>query len=211
MNPNQEGKRTRFGALLASQYGRTRRRFRTSIYNLILKSEGGPGLSLSARDILRKHYQVEVGLFAQKGGLVPGVLNPMTSVGRFSSISASARTFNANHPQALISTHAFFFNPSLGVVPDDLLSRTKLNIGHDVTIGINSVVTASVSEIGTGAQIGHSSVVFQNIPPYAIVQGNPGRIVDYRYPHETVERLIESKWWEKKLGNINNILKRICA
>ena len=52
-------------------------------------------------------------------------------------------------------------------------------IGNDVWVGANSVILPGV-KIGTGAIVGAGSVVTKDVPEYAIVVGNPARILKYR-------------------------------
>jgi acetyltransferase-like isoleucine patch superfamily enzyme len=52
-------------------------------------------------------------------------------------------------------------------------------IGNDVWIGANSVITDGVT-IGDGAVIGAGSVVTRDVAPYAIVVGNPARLLRFR-------------------------------
>lgn len=53
-------------------------------------------------------------------------------------------------------------------------------IGDDVWIGAGSIILAPV-EIGRGAVVAAGSVVVKNVPPYAIVGGNPAAILGYRH------------------------------
>lgn len=52
-------------------------------------------------------------------------------------------------------------------------------IGDDVWVGANSVILPGVT-VGNGAIIGAGSVVTKDVPEYAIVVGNPARIIKYR-------------------------------
>lgn len=58
--------------------------------------------------------------------------------------------------------------------------KTKLTIGDDVWIGRGAYILAHVKKIGTGAVIGAGAVVTKDVPDYAVVAGNPARIVKYR-------------------------------
>lgn len=60
-------------------------------------------------------------------------------------------------------------------------------VGDDVWIGYGAVVLSGVS-IGRGAIIAAGSVVTRDVPPYAIVAGNPARKVVQRYSDQDIER-----------------------
>lgn len=68
-------------------------------------------------------------------------------------------------------------------------------IGNDVWIGNNVLILSNV-EIGDGAVIGANCVVSKNVPPYAVVVGNPMRIIKYRFTASEIENLMKIKWWE---------------
>jgi len=115
-----------------------------------------------------------------------------------------------NHPMNLKSTHAFFFNPSLGLVRQDPRTRPPLTIGNDVYIGHNVIILPSVRTIGDGAVIGAGSVVNEDVPPYAVVIGYPARVVRYRFKKETVAELLASRWWDKPLAELALNLEEFC-
>lgn len=51
-------------------------------------------------------------------------------------------------------------------------------------------------KIGDGAVVGSCSVVTKDVPPYAIVAGNPAKVVKYRFTEEQIEKLLQIKWWD---------------
>ena len=70
-------------------------------------------------------------------------------------------------------------------------------VGNDVWIGSGaSIVRKPGLTIGDGAVIGSGAVVTKSVPPYAIVAGNPARIIKYRFPEETIAKLLEIRWWD---------------
>jgi serine acetyltransferase len=59
-----------------------------------------------------------------------------------------------------------------------------------------------VQRIGDGAFIGAGAVVQKPVPPYAVVMGNPARVVKYRFSERTIADLLQSRWWEKSLAEL---------
>ena len=74
------------------------------------------------------------------------------------------------------------------------VNKQQLVIGHDVWIGSGVRIIKAV-KIGNGAIIGSGSVVTKDVPPYAIVGGNPAKIIRYRFAPEIIEALDKIKWW----------------
>lgn len=84
-------------------------------------------------------------------------------------------------------------------------------IGNDVYITHDVKILEGV-KIGDGAVITPGSVVTKNVPPYAIVRGNPAKIEMYRFKNEEIEFLQNIKWWDKddewikkNIDNFSNI------
>jgi len=46
--------------------------------------------------------------------------------------------------------------------------------------------------------VGAGAIVTKNVPPYAIVVGNPAKIIRYRFEEKEIEFLLEFKWWNKE-------------
>ena len=92
-------------------------------------------------------------------------------------------------PTVYSTKDASIINPAA-----DPLVRHQMIIGSDVWIGANAQLLGAI-RIGNGAVIGAGAVVTKDVPPYAIVAGNPARIIKYRFDVETIERLLRIKWW----------------
>jgi len=176
---------------------------------ILLRRRGGDMHSLALRNIFKKYHKIEIGLYSYGFfslnlspivGLTPGVI-----VGRYTSVAGGLTLINASHPIKRTSTHPFFFNPDCGFVDERLnVRRTKLIIGHDVYIGLNVTILPSVTQIGDGAVIAAGSVVVKDVPAYAVMGGNPAKIIQYRFSPEVIKRIQASKWWEKNIEELKN-------
>jgi len=90
------------------------------------------------------------------------------------------------------------FFPPLGVC--------KIEIGNDVWIGSGAILKSTNPArplvIGDGAVIASDSVVVKNVPPYAIVGGNPAQIIKYRFDEKIIESLLKIQWWNWDIDKI---------
>ena len=72
--------------------------------------------------------------------------------------------------------------------------KGDINVGNDVWIGATSTIMSGIT-IGDGAIIGAGAIITKDVPPYAIVVGNPGKVVKYRFTEEQIELLLKISWW----------------
>ena len=136
-------------------------------------------------------------------------------IGRFCAL-ATGTTFimnGANHAMTGFSTYPFNifadewrdgFDPT--TIFDHLRGDTIVE--HDVWFGTNATIMPGVT-ICSGAIIGAHSVVASDVPPFAVVVGNPGRIVRLRFPEEVIDRLLEIAWWHWPVEKITQNLTAI--
>jgi acetyltransferase-like isoleucine patch superfamily enzyme len=114
------------------------------------------------------------------------------TVGAYCSIAEDVTFFiGGNHRSDWLSTFPF-----PGVIGrGHPASRGPIVVGNDVWIGMGAAVLSGV-QVGDGAVVGAFAVVTRDIPPYAVVAGNPARVIRYRFPPETVATLLTIRWWE---------------
>lgn len=189
-------------------YSINNKSLRKGIIAFVKKLEGGEFYSITLRSILETYHNVKIGLYSHGGCFVPGQVDPQTEIGRYCSIARNCRIFNRNHPVDFKSMHAFFFNSKLGYCKEDIIAYAPLLIGHDVWICHNANILPKVSTIGIGAVVGAGSIVTHDIPPYAIVVGNPAKIIRYRFSEQVIEQILLSKWWEMSMDEIEPIIKQ---
>jgi len=101
----------------------------------------------------------------------------------FVSIHPSTYTDPAFHSKKFVSENHYHYNE-------------KVEIGNDVWIGTNVVITGGV-RIGDGVVIAANSVITKNVPDYNIVGGVPARFIRKRFEEEEIKFLREVKWWDK--------------
>ncbi len=79
--------------------------------------------------------------------------------------------------------------------PFQLDRKGEILILNDTWIGSGVTVMDGVT-IHNGAVVAAQSVVTKDVPPYAIVAGNPARIVKYRFDEDVIEGLLSIQWWD---------------
>src|SRR3989304_10632898 len=127
-------------------------------------------------------------------------------IGKFGSIAGNCHIFiDGNHRHNIFSTFPFKEQLKWDECPPNNWGKETPIIGNDVWIGINVSIFSGVN-IGDGAVIAAYSVVTKSVPPYAIVAGNPARIVKYRFDDETIQKFLEYKWWDLPLETIRSRL-----
>jgi virginiamycin A acetyltransferase len=118
-----------------------------------------------------------------------------------------------DHKLDAISTYPFpIFQHGWEAVYDvaNLPVKGDIIIGNDVWLGYDSLIKNGVT-IGDGAIIAARAVVIKDVPPYAVVAGNPAKVVKLRFNKDTIERLLNIAWWNWDIEKINNNLSLICS
>ena len=119
------------------------------------------------------------------------------TLGKFNAISWNVSIGGNDHELNHVTTHSFLVYEKWGMGGhSNWASVSKpCQIGNDVWIASGANIFRNVT-IGYGAVIGGSAVVTKDVPPYAIVVGNPARILRYRCKEEMIEKLLLLKWWD---------------
>ena len=86
--------------------------------------------------------------------------------------------------------------PLIGTLSYGISDLENINIGNDVWIGRGAKILSGCRSIGHGAVIGAYAVIAKDVPPYAVVVGNPGKIVKYRFNEDQIYKLLAIAWWD---------------
>jgi acetyltransferase-like isoleucine patch superfamily enzyme len=157
--------------------------------------------SQTLRDYYAKRYGITVGLYTY-GCFDETRIRPRVTFGRYCSIADSVCIYTRNHPIDAISMHPIMYDSTLGLEETITLPFGELKIEDDVWIGHNVTILPSVKFIGRGSAIGAGSIVTHDIPPYAVVAGNPARLIKMRFDPKTIERIEKSRWWEMPIDDL---------
>lgn len=153
-------------------------------------------------------HSVELGAFSYQ---VSGYCNA-ARIGRYCSIGEEVQIGRQNHPTSWASTSpAFYMGDKIFDLADGFAGADSYHgyefgfeaepsvaritrIGNDVWIGHGADIVAGVT-IGDGAIVAAQAVVTKDVPPYAVVAGNPAEIRDFRIPPVLISPLLRSQWW----------------
>jgi chloramphenicol O-acetyltransferase type B len=137
-------------------------------------------------------------------------------IGSFCSIGSGAAFImagNQGHRNDWISTFPFFWMPEVAAFEGALNGYRPAGdtvIGNDVWIGSEAIVMPGIT-IGDGAVIGTRSVVTRDVAPYTIVGGNPAKAIRQRFDADTVEFLLELRWWDWPDGRLREAMPILCS
>jgi acetyltransferase-like isoleucine patch superfamily enzyme len=132
------------------------------------------------------------------------------TIGKYGSIADDVQILlGGNHRLDFVTTYPF--GAMTGIWPeaagntDFSVSKGDVTIGHDVWLGSGCFILSGVT-IGHGAVVAARAVVTKDVPAYAVVGGNPARVMRYRFDETTIARLLASQWWDLPRDQIQNLI-----
>lgn len=137
------------------------------------------------------------------------LVNSHVTIGKFCSIACDVIIAPDPHPLNWLSTHPFQCDPqwanSIGVTGEHFIASNNYTIiKNDVWIGAKAVIKRGIT-IGNGAIIGSCAMVTKDVPDYAIVAGNPAKIIRYRFSQDIIEKLNKLEWWNLPVEALREI------
>jgi virginiamycin A acetyltransferase len=136
-------------------------------------------------------------------------------IGDFCALAHGVRIFMNGGTHAMGGFSTFPFNIfghgwEAGFDPATWTAENKGDtvIGPDVWIGNDATLMPGVS-IGAGTIIAAKSVVTRDVSPYAVVGGNPARVLRMRHDPDMIARLLAVAWWDWPVDRITAALNAI--
>jgi virginiamycin A acetyltransferase len=129
---------------------------------------------------------------------------PIIQIGKKCSIGKNCTFVLSNHLTNRFTTfssspyHLFSHNKG----NPSSYSKGDILIKNDVWVGANCTILDGLT-IENGAIIAAGSVVVKNVPAYAIVGGNPAKIIKYRFPPNIIEEIEQLNFWNLSIDEIN--------
>jgi virginiamycin A acetyltransferase len=131
-------------------------------------------------------------------------------IGKFGQFAHGVRfvTDSANHARDWFTAYPFaVFAPEVMPYFEDAYFKNRHDtvVGHDVWIGHGAMILPGVT-IGSGAIIGAGAVVAKDVPPYAVMAGNPAHCVKMRFPPDIIDALLALAWWDMPSDDIRDLM-----
>lgn len=118
-------------------------------------------------------------------------ISDFVEVGKYSSIAANVKLHGPNDNHLCITNRKCVYTTNWGQTD----THEKTIIGNDVWICDGARIMSGV-HIGDGAIVGAGAVVAKDVPPYAVIVGNPQEITRFRFTDEQMKELLTVKWWD---------------
>ncbi|MFF3085232.1 CatB-related O-acetyltransferase [Streptomyces nojiriensis] len=137
-------------------------------------------------------------------------------IGKFCALGTGVRFImnGANHRMDGPSTFPF---PLMGGswadhfdLLTDLPGRGDTVVGNDVWFGYGTTVMPGV-RIGHGAVIASGAVVVDDVPDYAVVGGNPARLIRTRHTDNEIARLLSIAWWDWPPAHLTEHIRTVMS
>lgn len=133
---------------------------------------------------------------SDEGWCVEGKLVHNLQVGRYCSFAEDVFfLIGRGKDYKRVSTSAAkVFHQSGAVEKYQHREKGSIMIENDVWVGRRASFMSGVT-VHNGAIVAAMSHVVKDVPPYAIVGGNPAKVIGYRFSDEIIHKLLTIQWW----------------
>lgn len=133
-------------------------------------------------------------------------------VGAYTSIAGDVDIYlGGRHRTDWITSYPFPLQmKELSHIRDATGSNGDVIIGNDCWICSKAMILSGLT-IGDGAIVAAGAVVTKDVPAYAVVGGNPARLIRWRFEEPIRQMLQESAWWDWPAEEIKAIAPLLCT
>lgn len=133
-------------------------------------------------------------------------------IGAYCSIAEGVQIFLGGHHRAdWVTTFPFpAFLDEAAHIEGYNGTRGDVIIGSDVWLCTNSSILSGVT-VGHGAIVAAGALVTRDVPPYAVVGGNPAKFIRWRFPEEVCAELLQVAWWNWPEQEVRAALEKLCS
>ena len=158
--------------------------------SFVTHSKLGCHVQINRRNIIDG---VAIGRYSYTGA---NTILKTAEIENFCSLSWNISATGNRHDYLKLTAHPIAQLSSFGLVEENEPHEKRIiRIGSDVWIGANACIMPGV-QIGDGAVIGAGAIVTKSVPPFAVVVGNPARIIKYRFSETQIDDLLRIRWWD---------------
>ncbi|MFJ9989319.1 CatB-related O-acetyltransferase [Pseudomonas putida] len=133
-------------------------------------------------------------------------------IGSYSSIAAGVQILlGGEHRADWVSSYPFpAMVDGLEDITDYDRSKGDVVIGSDCWICTNAVILSGVT-IGHGAIVAAGAMVTRDVPPFAVVGGNPCKFIRWRFEEPVREALLEAAWWDWPMEEVKQVARMLSS
>lgn len=168
------------------------KRFFTNSFSVEWRKHNSHNFTTPANHFKADAVVIGKGTYGSLNVVTRDYQNVKLIIGNYCSIADGVKfLLSGNHQYDIVSTYPYELlmlgRKDAGIA----VAKGNIIIGDDVWIGANAIICSGVT-VGQGAIVAAGGVVTKDVEPYAIVGGNPARVIKYRF-NENIR---------KKLGSI---------
>ncbi|MCY1389856.1 Chloramphenicol acetyltransferase [compost metagenome] len=156
-------------------------------------------------------YTVGIGTYG-----IPEVVefgdDTVLKIGAYTSIAAGVQILlGGEHRTDWLTTYPFpAMIDEVKDIKDYAPSKGDVVIGSDCWICTNAVILSGVT-IGHGAIVAAGATVTRDVPPFAVVGGNPCKFIRWRFEEEVRELLLQAAWWDWPVEEVKVVARMLCS